>query len=352
MNKPHFDIVIVGGGILGLYTAVAAQKKWPHASVALFDKLSVGEGASHYAPGIQLAYSRNDKEKELAQIGMKRWRKHFNNWKWRSGRDLPIQWVSQQPDKIEKLALEVLSPCQPFTGGSLGSLIVNDQLQMRQGLCSYDPVNQIVIKLKNEFEELGGILFHGVEIQSIVHYKSDFLLLQDQKGRHYISRQCVVSLGPWITQSPLKFLCSTTQNIKVKKVAALELNIAPNYEEPAMGFADDYAFLLPMYHEKKWLFSFSSDHWDVDPNHKLQLDSNDRDKAICILSKYFHLIPHDISSRVFCDAYLPNGIPQVEFADDNEKIVFVLAGAGNGFRFAPPISETAIEYLERHYINT
>ncbi len=51
-----FDLVVVGGGISGLYTALEAKRRTPGASVALIERASVGSGATAYAPGIQVAF--------------------------------------------------------------------------------------------------------------------------------------------------------------------------------------------------------------------------------------------------------------------------------------------------------
>ncbi len=348
MRKNKSDLAIIGGGILGLYTAVAAKKRWPGHSVVVYEKSKPGDGASRFAPGIQIAYGRSSEERELARLGIEAWEQAFDTWNWRPGRKIPIQWITNNPEKIQNKSLEKLTERTLINATGLEGL--TSQLQFSksyEGTCSYDPVLCVIYKLKAEFIALGGEIYGDKDLRVIdSEADSNYLTLTDSNGCHYFTQKTIVALGPWITHSPLRSLCNAAQQVRVKKVIAFELDIAPSYDEPALGLTDDYAFILPMYKEKKWLISFSSDHWDVSPNDRLCLLPKDIEKVDMILKRYFQSFEHEMSPLIFCDAYLPDGIPKVENSDHDTRIAFILGGGGNGFRFAPPIAEAALERVD------
>ena len=347
MRKNETDLAIIGGGILGLYTAVAAKKRWPDLSVAVYEKSMPGDGASRFAPGIQIAYGRSSEERELARLGIEAWEQVFETWNWRPGRKIPIQWITNNPEKIQNKSLETLT--ERTLVNTTGVEGLTSQLQPSksfEGTCSYDPVLCVIYKLTTEFIALGGEIYSDTDMCAVDSDDSNYLTLTDSDGCHYFTQKTIVTLGPWITHSPLRSLCHAAQQVRVKKVVAFELDIAPSYDDPALGLTDDYAFILPMHKEKKWLISFCSDHWDVSPNDRFCLIPKDSEKVDMILKRYFQSFEHEMSPLIFCDAYLPDGIPKVESSDYDTRIVFILGAGGNGFRFAPPIAEAALEHVD------
>lgn len=135
--------------------------------------------------------------------------------------------------------------------------------------------------------------------------------------------------------------------MRVKKVLSLHLVPKPTARCPALAFQEDYAFLIPMPEEAYWLFSLSSDEWDVEPHARsLRVTAADVEKAMSILFRWSPgEVPQILSARVFCDCYTADAMPLVAPHSSGEPVVFLGAGSGNGFRFGPPCAQDALDLL-------
>ncbi|MCK1787341.1 FAD-dependent oxidoreductase, partial [Pseudomonas sp. TNT11] len=51
----HFDLVIVGGGIIGAWALHHATQRYPHWQILLIDRYRIGDGATAHSAGVLLA---------------------------------------------------------------------------------------------------------------------------------------------------------------------------------------------------------------------------------------------------------------------------------------------------------
>ncbi len=348
MSVYDCDIAIIGAGIQGLFTSYLAMHEHPEYSVAVFERADIASGASGFAPGIQLAFGRSEAERNFARAGQFAWEQVFARWKWRAGRKLVLHWITKDVPVTRAAATEELQqlavPNEMLIGDN--PLKIDPGQHMLRGYCSYDPVRLVSERLHHEIIKRGVQLHVRTVIKSIENHRPDRLTLVTTEGRHFTCRYAVVAIGPWATDTLLTSLCHSAKDIRIKKVVALMIDHAPAQADTAIGFADDYAFLLPMLEKRQWLFSFSSDDWDVSPKENVKIDKEDIAKAQCILTRYGLPLNFDIDfSPCFCDTYTKNGLPRVVSADNDSRIVFVIGAAGNGFRFAPPLAAKALNKI-------
>lgn len=61
-----FDLVIIGGGIIGAWALHQAVERYPHWKILLIDRYRVGDGATSHSAGVLLATGKSERERRLA----------------------------------------------------------------------------------------------------------------------------------------------------------------------------------------------------------------------------------------------------------------------------------------------
>ena len=344
-----FDLVVVGAGIAGLYTALEMKRRSPHATVALVDRAQAGKGATAYAPGIQVAYGRDDVERALAERGIDAWRRTFDECAIGEARQCDLIWMTQYPGPLMERHLR-------HTLGEIQLEQVSDKLRSlpplkwRSGVFAffdrgcYSPSDPVATDLRERLVELGCIFFEGVAATAVIA-REDRVTVLRRDNECVEGRAAVVAIGPWAPGSALLdgLEFHVRASLRVKKVVALHLHTPPTPDCAAVVWLDDYAFLIPFVEGGYWLLSFTSQHWDVTPDEPLTVNADDFAIATSIIERWLpDLTPLIGPARVFCDCYSRNGLPLVARHRESERVAYICAGSGNGFRFAPPCAEDAL----------
>jgi D-arginine dehydrogenase len=168
-------------------------------------------------------------------------------------------------------------------------------------------------------------------------------------GERIVADCVVLAPGPWLSAPAWRDLLAPLR-LRVKRVVALHLEQRPGPDDEAVIFAEEDAFLLPLAARGHWLFSYTSQEWDVDPDALTAgLTAADVSAARDCLRRYSPALAEACSGgRVFCDAYSPDGEPQVhELAGPGQpgRIVFAGAANGSGYRLAPAIGSEVVKLL-------
>jgi D-arginine dehydrogenase len=156
----------------------------------------------------------------------------------------------------------------------------------------------------------------------------------------------VLAPGPWLAGTPWHDLVAPL-GLRAKKIAALHIERRPGPADQAVILDDDDAFLLPLAHRGHWLFSYSCQEWDVDPDEltgglaTAQLTA----ASECLRHYSPALADACASGRMFCDAYSPDREPVVRERDAAGRIVFAGAANGSGYRLAPAIGSEVVDLL-------
>jgi glycine/D-amino acid oxidase-like deaminating enzyme len=108
-------------------------------------------------------------------------------------------------------------------------------------------------------------------------------------------------------------------------------------------FHDEDAFLLPLRHRGHFLFSYTCQEWDLDPDGPVAgLSATHLEEARASLARYAPaLADASRAGRVFYDAYSPDREPRVEAVDPAGRVVFAGAANGSGYRLAPAMAAEA-----------
>jgi glycine/D-amino acid oxidase-like deaminating enzyme len=349
MSTEPCDLAVVGGGIMGLCTALEAKRRHPEARIIIIERAGIGGGASHYAPGIQVAIGRTEVERDLARRGLQAWDRLFPQTSRGAGRRCDLFWIASDAADLRSWHVgDGPTPSEPSLlasrlSGFAAAAIPSDRAVLA-GWCSYGEVRYVVGELERRLEGINCDICENFEVVDVA---PDIVgvALHSSDGRSVRARRAVVAIGPWLPGSALLGAARLQHRPRVKKVVSFHLDRRPTSDCPAIALQEDYAFLIPMIENGYWLFSFTSNHWDVPPvASMLRVNEADVDRGMGILKKWFpDATPSILSTRVFCDCYSADGTPFVAPHRTSRNVAFVGGGSGNGFRFAPPCAEDCLD---------
>ncbi|MGY3591633.1 glycine/D-amino acid oxidase-like deaminating enzyme [Bradyrhizobium sp. USDA 4341] len=352
MTDRIYDLAVVGAGVMGLSAALIAASDRPEKSIVILERDIIGSGASGFAPGIQINICRNEKESKLFDRGSKFWREIYPGGHWPKGRDCDVFWLTRNPNEFARQSsVGCPTPSTSFALAerlsSLPRFISPSDVAVMLDRGSYCQVDAIVQDMVQRLKIKGVAICESTSIARIRQGPRG-ILLQAYDESELSAMRAILAIGPWLPESPLREHLTDEPRLRVKKVVALHLAARPTPNCPMIGLFDDYAFLIPMIEQGYWLFSFTSQEWDVKPDRdELRVNSDDLARASAILAKWFSAAPPAVASvRVFCDCYSDDGIPFCRPARDVAGLHVIGGGAGNGFRFGPACAEEAVRSLE------
>jgi glycine/D-amino acid oxidase-like deaminating enzyme len=161
------------------------------------------------------------------------------------------------------------------------------------------------------------------------------------------AEQVVLAPGPWLAAPAWRDLIAPL-GLRVKKIVAMHIERRPEPGDAVLLFDADDAFLLPLCHRGHWLFSYTCNEWDVDPDTLTGgLSPADVEAARTCLRRYSPTLAQACQTgRVCCDAYSPAREPVIRILDGTDgRIVFAGAAGGSGYRFGPAIAAQAVARL-------
>jgi glycine/D-amino acid oxidase-like deaminating enzyme len=190
----------------------------------------------------------------------------------------------------------------------------------------------------------------GVAVTGLVP-TSDGVTVQCGTGQSLEVEGVILAPGPWLAAPAWRDLVAPL-GLRVKRVIALHIGRQPGLADEAVLFDGDDAFLLPLADRGRWLFSYSSHEWDVDPDGPVTgLTAAEMNAARDCLRRYSPALADAChGGQVFCDAYSPDREPVVQPLDPAGRIVFAGAACGSGYRLGPAIAAEATDLITQHLL--
>jgi len=350
----QFDLAVIGVGIIGATTAYLAQQKRPSWRLLLVDRSFVAGGATYYSAGLDIPYGRTASQQRYSRISTRIYRKLSLAMP-----DLPIYQIPFFGIVGKKTVAEV---CSKFTtrnvrvatrheGDQLRQTypdlrIAEDQVLLTGCTAQYSFPAAVASRLVGQLTDDGfAKCWEGVEIES-VHNQDGGFVLSTSDGRTVSARRVLDATGPWMLNGPAGRFAKD-EGVRIKKIVALHASRRALPNDPVLCFLDDDAFILPISQRQEWLFSFTSQEWDVPPeSSRLRITGEDRDLALSILDRYCpSIVPLCHGGRVFCDAYSRDRVPLVAQVPGVPNYVMAGACSGSGYRLAPGIAIEALKQL-------
>lgn len=351
-NKPEFDLVIIGAGIIGVSAAWYAHKQHPEWRIIMLDQSTVSSGATYYSASLDLPYGHTPLRYQLAA----RSRELYSDLR-KELPALPIKDLSFFGIVQQSNATEVLSQIVDENANISPEIILALQQQYPKlvlpegniiitGTASQAFQNEVATLMAENLNERGVYVQSQLTIVSAIPINGNYEL-KTATGNIITTKRIIQATGPWMTEQLLEGSLVTT-GTRIKKIVAFHIHHQPDISDALFYFFDDDAFLMPKYEAGYWLFSFKCDHWDVTPDiSNLSIDDADIQKAQGILKKYYPAFaPICTAGRVFCDGYTQNGDPVIMQAGDHANYIIAGAGAGSGYRLAPGIAEKALSFFK------
>jgi glycine/D-amino acid oxidase-like deaminating enzyme len=338
---------VIGAGIIGTLIAYEIATRAPHTQVTVVDRDAVGCGASRRSAGLHLPRGGTERIRAMSRYSEDFYRKLVENLVSVPIYPLPDTSVVTSQDN-ETRTQEVYLPQAAMT--RLAAL-PNDDVRLPEGSSLWQingshhaDVYGVSATLARELRDR--VRFReGVRVTAL-ETSGDDVHVDLSTGDRLVSDRVVLAPGPWLSAPAWKDLLAPL-GLRVKKIVALHIERVPTERDRAIVFHDEDAFLIPLLHRAHWLFCYTCQDWDVDPDDLHDgLSAGNLENALQCLRSYSPRLAEDCTSgRVFCDAYSSTGEPQVRSLAENGRIIFAGAANGSGYRLAPAIAAEAADLL-------
>jgi glycine/D-amino acid oxidase-like deaminating enzyme len=344
---PQHDIAIVGAGILGCMIAREVMSRAPGASVVLLDRDLAGSGTSRRSAGLHLPCGATDRLRRMSAYSQD----YYEKLK-QADPTLPIyplgMSVVASVANVAGMRAAYLASANltRVPDVAVGPVRAPRHAEVWTGDgCQYADVYALVQAIAQDLRPVLR-LREGVRVTA-VEPTDEGAVLRLGTGEVLTARQVVVAPGPWLHDAAWKALVAPL-GLRVKKVVALHIEQAPAASDPVIMFNDDdNAFLLPVRHRGHWLFSYTCQEWDVDPDAQVTgVDSGHLADAHAILRRYAPGFAEQCGTgRVCSDAYSETREPVLRALDEHGHVIFAGAANGSGYRLAPAMASAAVDLL-------
>jgi glycine/D-amino acid oxidase-like deaminating enzyme len=343
-----YDLAVIGGGIIGACALRLAAEEHPEWKLLLLERALIGTGASRYSVGMELPFGINETRRRLSiESGeiFARWAPEIADL--RRPR-IPLFAIIGR-DRVETITAGFhgapLRPASTIEESRLRDVYPSLRFGGDQRLFTGSSAS--VAEVHRLAEDLVALsraeVWESAEVESVANGR---IALRD--GRGVAARRIIAAPGPWVCGGPTARFAALHQ-IRIKRVAALHVDVEPARDTPVLFFFDEDAFLLPVHDERRFRFSFTSRHWDVTPElpRTLAIAPEDRAPAMEILDRYVPaMAPRASGGRVFCDSYAPDWRPVIASMPDDPEFVVATGCAGSGYRLGPAIARDALRLFD------
>lgn len=346
----NYDILIIGGGIIGMACAWYASRKWPEKSIAVVDKGMVGKGITAYSACLVLPYGASPEKRALAERSRILFDELMETFPGLPYTSLPLVGVAG-PARLQRVLESITVPGVQTQEAGTAIKGIPAYIELPADASSFYGIqaaygdNDFAAVLAKELMKRNVTVWESTEITAVQKNSTGYDLLANY-GMNLHAGAVIEATGAWMLRGLSRHHLQD-KRVRTKKVIALHIDQVPSPEAPVLYFFDDDAFLMPQYPLSRWLFSYRCEDWDVDiEKDELTITETNMRDALRVLSRYNKDACSKVTGgRVFCDLYSPDGDPLI-FAPQNN---YIIAGApgGSGFRLAPGIAEAAVEALAR-----
>ncbi|MFK0289902.1 NAD(P)/FAD-dependent oxidoreductase [Streptomyces sp. NPDC090442] len=342
-------VAVVGGGIIGCLTARRIVQESPSSRVLLLDRDEVGCGASRRSAGLHFPRGASERVRRMSEYSQEFYEKL------RAERPaVPIHPVGMSLVSRagrEEMARLYSRPVR--RDGDAGVLdACGAEVRVPPGMSVWDVEGGQYADVHHLVEALVAEVRPRVEVREAVRVTAlepdgSGVRLELGTGERLVVDRVVLAPGPWLAE-PAWADRVAPLGARVKRVVALHVDHPVGEQDRAVVFHDEDAFLLPLAYRGHWLFSYTCEDWDVDPD-RIGADLAGRDlaQARACLERYAPaLAARCTAGRVFCDAYSTSREPLLRRLDPDGRVVFAGAANGSGYRLAPAIAAEAVQLLD------
>jgi glycine/D-amino acid oxidase-like deaminating enzyme len=361
VSNDFCDLVVVGGGILGITLVMLVRDARPDWSVTLIDRGAPGGGATRWSGALVVPYGPDSRSRELMAAS------------WRCFQRAPLRAYLRQVPAFGVVSESQLDEIQSaMIPGPLPLATEQDLLRLRT--CYPDlriGDDEVVLNAGDRagvvdvaalvddvlrFDDLR--VWSGSLVQRVSRTQGGWVVVT-AAGAEVHARHVVLATGPW-TPPDVEPDVFGPRRVRVKRVAALHVE-APHARQraepcdgeaphaggrcPAVLFPSDDLFVLPDRHHL--LVSFYRDEWlraDVPLTSGATAEDLRLGRA-ALKGRSPALERRVVGGRAFYDAYTSDRVPIVR-PGVKDGIVEITGGSGSGVRFAPALAALALTTLD------
>jgi D-arginine dehydrogenase len=345
-----YDLLIIGGGILGVSCAYFARKKFPQLKIALLEKTLIGKGATDFSAYLDFPYGTTGFKKELAVKSRILFREMALDFPGMPIDKMPFIGISETA-KINSVMVNLTE-----TGALIGKDATYKQRVPEGFILPEDCSHFYNLEAAHAYSNMATfmmpwlaannvMLYEGTEVTHIGHPMEYHV--KTNYGTTFAAGKIVDARGPWL-KNRYTARYADEHNLRIKKIVALHFDVNPAKNDPVVYFFDKDSFVLPQPRLARYLFSYRCEDWDMDIEKDIfKITDKNLSDALHVLNLYNPAMAKQCTGgRAFCDLYSPDGNPVIEQIEEN----YILVGApgGSGFRLAPAMAERAIKLIEKN----
>ncbi|UQX04189.1 FAD-dependent oxidoreductase [Streptomyces sp. RerS4] len=354
-GAPHYDLAVVGAGVVGALAAYYAVRRDPGRRVAVITHAGRGTGATRLSAGFDTPTGHNPAQRALAARSTALFDELAAGLGDAGRAPVDVRWlVARENTAALDATMADGGRTRPVTGeqralldrtfpglahGGDEVLLATDPMTVGQPQWLTDRLLGEVLGRPDT------TLLEGFRVTQVRRTGGRAELVAAD-GSRITADKVVLAPGPWVLDGPVA-AAARERGARVKKVVAFHIMTPPPPDAMALVLEDADAFLLPHRPGGHWIFSITSPDWDRGPDEPLAIDARDRELARALLARYVPgFLPHLLGGRVFSDCFTPGHLPIVDTVGDDD-VVMAIGGSGSGYRLAPAMAEDALNLLDR-----
>lgn len=341
-NDSNRRIVIVGGGVVGLATAVAILRLAPDLEVSVLERNRIGGGASAWAGALDIPLFGSAFERGLVEA----------SWAWHEARrghsaiyrrPVTMTWCAESE---RDLAAQNIRPLEPDGMPSWNS---PEGTRLLRGPSFVIDPQAWCQALAREIAQSGrGEVVENAAIVALEPQRGGRTRAVCADGRRWIGARVAMAIGPWLPGWNARARdWAASLGLRTKRVYGLNIAIAEANDLAAIGWPSADIFLHPAWDGKGYRLSLRHDEWDVDPDCEHRMVEEVLDEAGRFLDRLLGPGRWSVTGhRVFVDSFTPQR--QVVVARDGTLgagIAIVTGTHGSGVRLAPGLAERVARAL-------
>ncbi|MGH3735079.1 MAG: NAD(P)/FAD-dependent oxidoreductase, partial [Micromonosporaceae bacterium] len=303
------DLMVVGGGAAGCFTAYLAARSHPDWRVVLTERGSIAGGATGWSAGVFFPLAATAAHRELVRASATGYAALRGTAAAPLIRPIRMLYVPPRGGESEFRRRVVDAPVRPASAAEhdqVARMLPELRMTGDEQLLTHDG-GGFVVRARPLAETLLAEVADRVEVRqhrvtALRHGPEGYRV--SHAGGTELARRVVLATGPWPPPPVHPVPLPEPPTARRKRVTALHASLPVRADDPLVYFLGDDLFVLPLA-DREALVSFYRDEWDTDPETADgRLSEADRRAGLAVLERRSAPAAEAVTGgRAFCDLY-------------------------------------------------